>query len=109
VCFLNFSSKVSNMENSKNEQPKTVIDKAKEGLITDFDVDTLKYISKPIGRAIYEHANVEQLTKYNSSKKVQCRTCGGKYTSSNRASHCRTQKHKLYERVTKNMKEILLK
>jgi len=75
-----------------------------------FDCDdyTLKYAQRPIGQALRRgRPRMADEEKGQPNDRVICDLCGGKFTRSNRSSHKKTEKHKLYEKVNKKMAKLI--
>ena len=84
------------------------------------DNETLKYASKPIGKAILRNAKEDRRPIYpieesasTSSKcmpydRVICKKCGKEFIRSNRSHHNSTQVHQIYEQLGDKVTNLLL-
>ena len=80
-----------------------------EDYILNYDDETLKYVKKPIGNALYTgRPKMDEEDKGKPNDKVECKLCGKVFTRSNRSKHKRTQRHKLYEKVNTKMAKMVL-
>jgi hypothetical protein len=102
------------VEGDKNDEIVDNISKQKKikkGIIADFDTETLEYAQKPIGKALLKKVNFDSISK--GEKKytdvITCAICGNTYTRSNRSNHMKTNKHKIYEKINKNVRKLILK
>jgi hypothetical protein len=69
--------------------------------LIDCEMDTLKYIKKPVGRALYEGG------KAKPDDRIKCQVCGKVFTRWNRSQHNKTQYHKIYLKVESQFKKFL--
>jgi hypothetical protein len=111
-----------NIETEKIEKIKTNL---KKGIpLTMYEPDTLKYINKPIGKAIYKkyeniknpeykpnkpgrpRKNVEEKAKPKDI--VKCIICPGQYTRSNVSSHNKTKVHLIYLNMHEKLRKTLM-
>jgi hypothetical protein len=79
-----------------------------------YNSDELNYVTKPIGKAIYEGAQYEKhekpkRKKWNPAERVTCELCGKEYSRSARSQHSKTQVHLAYKVVNDKLKELMLK
>ncbi len=85
--------------------------KLKEGdNLALLDVPTLKYVKKPLGKAIYT-ANVGRPHKEDHvhwSDRVKCQICGKIIIRSSRWNHNKTKYHQTYARVGEKMRKVLI-
>lgn len=72
------------------------------------DNETLKYLRKPLGRAIYESNVKKEKVKAKPSDRVECGICGKIFTRSGRSNHNKTEYHQLYAKMGEKVKKILL-
>lgn len=82
--------------------------------LSQFDHDELKYVQKPLGKAIYKSSlenrrgrpRVEH--KAHWSDKVVCDICGAETLRSNQSSHKKRQKHLIYVKINKKLRDALI-
>jgi hypothetical protein len=87
----------------------------KEGKnLTEYDNETLKYIQKPLGKALY--LNLEENKTENDGKenakwndKLKCKICGRITLRSNQSKHKKTKYHMAYENMNQKIRDLLLK
>lgn len=93
---------------------KTVQENLKKGLsLTNYSEEELKYLQKPIGKAIYKNSTKGRPRKQEHEKckptdKITCEICGKTYIRSGSAAHKITNYHKLHERMNTKLRKILL-
>jgi len=78
--------------------------------LTLLDITTLKYVRKPLGKAIYR-ANVGRPRKEEhaqSTDRIKCNICGKIFTRSARANHNKTKYHQTYASVGEKMRKVLI-
>jgi hypothetical protein len=75
----------------------------------NFDTNTLDYVQKPIGSALYKAGKNTKSDKKDLKQIVTCDVCGREYTKWNKTHHTRTKVHQLYAKVNQRMTELLLK
>ena len=96
-----------------SDKDKKIQDKIKhDKIVVDYKVDELKYLKKPIGKALYKYSENEKLPlrKKNIPKwkeKVKCVVCGGMYMRSSKTRHEWTQRHKIYNNVNTKIVSLL--
>lgn len=76
-----------------------------------YESDELSYITKPIGRAIYENSleeRKENIVKVNRYEKIKCDLCGKTVSKANKSHHNKTQYHQAFEKMNNKLKKILL-
>lgn len=71
------------------------------------DISTLKYVQKPIGKAIYK-GRVPKEQYADPKDKINCDICGKTYTRSNKNAHIKTNHHQIYSKMNKKMAKLLL-
>jgi hypothetical protein len=71
-------------------------------LLIDCENDTLDYVKKPIGRALYEGG------KAHRNDRIKCPVCGKIFTRWNRVHHNKTQYHQTYLKVETKFRKYLL-
>lgn len=87
--------------------------------ITILNCDEIKYLQRPIGKALYFHAqDKENIKKPLGRPKVenkkrwydilQCNMCGKEYKRSHRSDHNKTVHHKAYAAMNDKMRMVLL-
>jgi hypothetical protein len=87
----------------------------KEGKnLAEYDIDTLKYIQKPIGKALYLNSSTNEEEKEDKNKakwndKLKCKTCGKVTLRSNQSKHKKTKYHMAYENMNNKIRDLLLK
>lgn len=74
--------------------------------------EELKYLQKPIGKAIYKRS-VGRPRKPDDEKarpgdRVVCEICGGNFKRSHRSSHNKTKIHMVYENMNKKLMNLLV-
>lgn len=69
------------------------------------DVEELKYVQKPVGKALYLNSKIKKETWKN---KIKCNVCGKHYTRSNLTHHRNTEIHKAFDNINKKMMEIFI-
>lgn len=74
-----------------------------------YDVEIIKEIQKPIGKAIYTaEKQLEQASNPHWSDIIKCKVCGKKYKRSNVSAHKKTQIHQTYLKIDQKLHKILL-
>jgi hypothetical protein len=73
----------------------------------NYDDDTLKYVQKPIGKALFNNGK-KVIRKNDPNEKMTCELCGKSYTRCNKVHHNKTQYHQLYEKINKKMMKLVL-
>lgn len=77
--------------------------------IYDYDISTMNYIKKPVGKAIFKRSEEEkQNKKTNPRDKVRCNICSKEFTRWNRSKHNKTKHHILCEKIVSKMKNFIL-
>jgi len=74
------------------------------------DVTTMKYATKPLGKAIYR-ANVGRPRKEHKvhwSDRIKCKVCGKEIIRSGRSRHNKTKYHQTYANVGEKLQKILI-
>ena len=82
-----------------------------EEYIINYNDDTLKYVQKPIGKALYKGKGRPPMIedeKAKPSDKIQCKLCNNLFVRSNRSHHNKTQKHKLYEKINTKLAKLVI-
>jgi hypothetical protein len=94
------------MDNTK--EIKHVQDEIKSDKeMINYSDEALKYVQKPIGKAIYEGKKKKQ-NNCELNEYIECQICGKKYTRWNSGHHKKTQYHLMYEKVNKKMIKLVL-
>lgn len=71
--------------------------------------EAIKYVKEPIGSAIIKSRGRPKLENPSHwSDRVKCKICGKEYTRSAITAHKKTQYHKIYKRMDKKFRKILL-
>lgn len=94
-------------------------DSLREGReVCQYDAEEMKYITKPIGRAVYENAyenkdndigkEKKEKKKNNRFERIECELCGRIISKNNKAAHRKTRFHQAYEKMNKKLREFLL-
>lgn len=77
-----------------------------------YDTDTIRYLEKPIGKAIYKNAigrpKKRDEDKANYYDRIVCDSCGIEYTRAHRSAHRKTKVHQAYEKMNNKMKKFLV-
>lgn len=76
-----------------------------------YDIDELKYVQKPIGKALYTKKKIGRPKKDNPSQwsdKIKCDVCGNEFIRSNRSNHNKTKQHQLYLKMNDKIKKLLV-
>ena len=79
--------------------------------LCDYSVEELRYIQKPIGRAIYTSKKVgrPKLEKTVSPKDtLQCNVCGKTFIRSGRFNHKKTAYHIAHENMNEKIRNLLI-
>lgn len=71
-----------------------------------YDNDTLEYVQKPLGKAIYEQSTKKDISKH--SDRIKCKVCDKEYVRSNATHHKNTNHHKIYEKMNTKIKNLLI-
>ena len=80
-----------------------------DGFILNYDDDTLKYIQKPIGKALQRgRPRKPEEEKGKPSDRIVCKLCHREFVRSNRSHHDKTERHKLYARVNQKLAKLVL-
>lgn len=69
----------------------------------NMDVNTLRYLQKPLGKTLYVNGNKKQPRDL-----VKCDVCGKIFTRWNRTKHNKTKHHQLYNNVNEKMRKLIL-
>lgn len=97
-------NQINNIKKSQNQIKN-------EEYIINFNDDTLKYSQTPIGKALVRGRGRPPMAEEDKAKpsdRVKCDLCGHYFIRSNRSSHKKTEKHRLYLRVNKKMAKLVL-
>jgi hypothetical protein len=78
-----------------------------------YDTDDLKYVRKPIGKAIYNNAilgrpKINEEDKAKPTDRIECKVCGKTFIRSGRTNHNKSEIHKAYLRMDEKLKDFLL-
>jgi hypothetical protein len=86
--------------------------------VINYDVDELEYLTKPIGKAIYEKNSDIKNTRHNrnykakkiwdSHERVKCDLCGVEYRRSNKSYHEKSKNHLVYKKINDKFKQLIL-
>jgi hypothetical protein len=98
---------------------KNIQNRLKEGkAITNYDVNEIKYMMRPIGNAIYEQSKDidkdknKDIDKNKNKKKwddiLICDICNKNYTRSNKSQHNKSVIHIEYSKINKKLRDILI-
>lgn len=92
----------------KIQEIQNKIDKGEA--LTLYSTEELKYIQKPIGKAIYKNAvgRPKKDEKAKPSDRVVCDICGGKFVRSHRWDHNKTKVHQAYSKMNDQIRKLLL-
>jgi len=89
------------------KETKEIISSGKP--IIDYDNNSLKYVQKPLGKALYRgRPRKNEEDKGKPTDKIKCSLCGNSFTRSNRSHHNKTQRHLLYDKVNKKMAKLVI-
>ncbi len=92
-------------------------DSLREGMeLCQYGAEEMKYITKPIGRAVYENAYEnkdivkpkKEKKKNNRFERIECELCGRVISKNNKAAHRKTRYHQAFEKMNKKLREFLL-
>jgi hypothetical protein len=76
------------------------------------DKDDIKYLQKPIGKALYTEVigrpKKKEEDKAHPSDRLFCNICGGKYVRSHRSAHNKTKVHQAYAKMNHKLSRLLL-
>jgi hypothetical protein len=80
--------------------------------VTLLDIDDIKKLQTPIGKAIYNNS-IGRPPKKEGEKalpndRLNCEICGGKFIRSHRTAHKKTKVHKAYENMNRKISKVLL-
>jgi len=93
---------------------KKIQDEIQKGKqLSKMSVEELKYVQKPIGKAIYDSSAKKTgrprlENKVHWSDKVICDVCGVETLRSNQSTHKKSEKHLMYMKINKKLQDILL-
>lgn len=110
------------MENNTRQKIKQIqSDLSSVDNIIFADTETLKYATKPIGKAILRNKiedkrPIEHVVdskgdtgfRCKPSDRIICKKCGKEFVRSNRTAHKRTKMHQLYEQLGDKVTNLLL-
>lgn len=79
--------------------------------LTFYNKTELSYVSKPVGKSIFNNDNDNaHLKKFFDPKEVvTCKLCKRTYTKANRSKHNKTQYHKIYESINNKLIDFIIK
>lgn len=82
--------------------------------LSQYEPETLKYLTKPIGKAIFKNAvekrgRPKKDTKAHWSDRIKCEICGKEFTRSARTKHTKTEFHQAHLKFDQKIKKLLLK
>lgn len=101
------TKKVISIKKEKRK-PKEIKEKVKDDKnISEYDIDELRYVQTPIGKAVFK-ADKPEKVKTKPSDRVICDVCGKEFTRSGRTTHNRTQFHKLHASMNAKIKKLLI-
>lgn len=95
---------------------KEIQQNLKKGLsLTTYSEDELRYVQKPIGKALYKSTlqkrgrpRINKNDKCKPNDKVQCKICNKIYTRSGSTKHKKTQYHQLHEKMNIKLRKVLM-
>lgn len=92
---------------------RKIQEELKEGKpLTFLPNEDIRYLEKPLGKAIYKSAvgrpRKKEKDKAKPSDRLICDICNEKFTRSHRWSHNQTKVHQAYMKMNDKMKKILL-
>lgn len=79
-----------------------------------YTIDELKYVQKPIGRALYKIEDIPKCgrprvsEKKSPSDRIICNICSKEFTRSGRTKHNRTQYHQAFEEMNSKLRKLLI-
>jgi hypothetical protein len=80
--------------------------------LTLYDDDELRYVQKPIGKAIYKNAigrpKKKEEDKAHPNDRLICDVCGNKFIRAHRSKHKKTKVHQAYEKMNKKIQKLLI-
>ena len=78
--------------------------------LVQYDEDELKYVQKPLGKAIYKAGRPkksdDEKAKWND--KIKCSICNKEYIRSASNAHKITQYHKIHSKMNDKLKKLLI-
>ncbi len=81
----------------------------KEKELIQCNEEELKYVQKPLGKAIYKgRLKKSDDDKAHWSNKIKCNICNKEFIRSSRTAHNLTNFHKLYMKMNEKLKKILI-
>jgi len=84
-------------------------DKIRSDDMINYDDSTLRYVQKPVGKALYRgRPRKSDEDKGKPNDRIKCNLCGKEFTRSNRSHHNNTQVHLLYKKVNEKMSKLVL-
>lgn len=89
----------------QNIQEKLKVDKN----ISEYTVDELKYLQKPIGKALYRgRPKKDDNDRAKPTDRLKCEVCGKEFFRSGRTKHNQTKHHLLHEKMNKKLMKMLV-
>ncbi len=77
--------------------------------IAEYSEEELKYLQKPIGKALYRgRPKIDETKKAKATDKIVCEICGKSFFRSGRTKHKRTKFHMLHENMNKKLMKMLV-
>ncbi len=81
----------------------------KEKELINYNEDELKYITKPVGKAIYlGRGRPKKNNKLHWSDIITCNICNKTFTRSARTAHNKTNHHQIYLKINEKLRKILV-
>lgn len=97
---------------------KRIQDELKDGKkLIFYKNETLKYLDKPLGKAIYKDAisrpkigrpRKKEEDKAHHSDIIKCEVCGNEFRRSHRSMHNQTKVHQAFKKVNQKMMKFFL-
>ncbi len=76
--------------------------------LANYDVEDMKYLQKPLGKAIYKRGRPKSDNPAKWNDRVICDVCGKEFTRSARTKHKKTQFHQAFEIMNNKLKKLLI-
>jgi hypothetical protein len=103
-----FIEKQKSEINKINQAKKQI---QEEEYMLNYDNDTLNYSLKPIGKALSRGRGrppMPEEEKAKPSDRIICELCHKEFIRSNRSSHNKSERHKLYAKVNQKLMKVML-
>jgi hypothetical protein len=103
--------------NQDPEKINRIQQKLKKGKgIIAYNNEELRYLQKPLGKAIYKNAINQPIGRPRKSEdekakpddRIICDICQGVFTRAHRSAHKKTKVHQAYEKMNGKIQKLLL-